>query len=300
MPAGRHRKTTPVLARLQRWGALTAPIVAAATVIPVVHALEPVESTGATTSASADRAASTALRAYSRSVSRSGAREEPPPTMADVLGLADAARAEEAPVAAADLAPRWASVNLNVRVRPDESSRLLTVLDAGDKVQVTGVVRGGWAQVARGERLAWVHKAYLLGKKPARATLSSVATGSSGKVSGAPCPDGSAVESGLTANTISVYRAVCAAFPSVSSWGGRTGSGGNHSAGKALDIMVTGSTGDAIAAYVRAHARELGVSEVIWARQIWTVQRASEGWRPMEDRGSTTANHYDHVHVSTY
>jgi hypothetical protein len=27
--------------------------------------------------------------------------------------------------------------------------------------------------------------------------------------------------------------------------------------------------------------------------------RASEGWRYMEDRGSTTANHYDHVHVST-
>ncbi|MDQ1640746.1 MAG: hypothetical protein QOJ90_97, partial [Actinomycetota bacterium] len=28
--------------------------------------------------------------------------------------------------------------------------------------------------------------------------------------------------------------------------------------------------------------------------------RSSEGWRPMADRGSTTANHYDHVHVSVY
>jgi len=27
---------------------------------------------------------------------------------------------------------------------------------------------------------------------------------------------------------------------------------------------------------------------------------AEEGWRLMPDRGSTTANHYDHVHVSVY
>jgi hypothetical protein len=101
------------------------------------------------------------------------------------------------------------------------------------------------------------------------------------------------------ANTIAVYRSVCAAFPSVSAWGGRSGSG-DHGAGLALDIMVTGSIGDAIAEYVRAHAAELGVSEVIWEQQIWTVERSSEGWRPMEDRGSPTANHFDHVHVSVY
>lgn len=118
-------------------------------------------------------------------------------------------------------------------------------------------------------------------------------------VSGKPCPDGSAVESGLVSNTIEVYRAVCAAFPSVSAWGGRSGSG-NHGAGRALDVMVTGSTGDAIAAYVRANAGALGVSEVIWSQRIWTVQRAGEGWRSMENRGSSTANHYDHVHVSVF
>jgi hypothetical protein len=30
------------------------------------------------------------------------------------------------------------------------------------------------------------------------------------------------------------------------------------------------------------------------------VERSSEGWRYMSDRGSTTANHYDHVHVSVF
>ena len=81
---------------------------------------------------------------------------------------------------------------------------------------------------------------------------------------------------------------------------GRPRAPANHGAGLALDIMCTGSLGDAVAAYVRAHAGELGVSEVIWAQRIWTVQRGGEGWRPMSDRGSSTANHYDHVHVSVY
>ena len=86
-------------------------------------------------------------------------------------------------------------------------------------------------------------------------------------VSGAPCPDGSSVESGLQANTVKLYRAVCAAFPAVSSWGGRSGSG-DHGAGLALDIMCTGSLGDAIASYVRSHASSFGVSEVIWQQHI--------------------------------
>lgn len=121
----------------------------------------------------------------------------------------------------------------------------------------------------------------------------------SGSVSDGACASGSDVESGLSSNAIAVHRAVCAEFPSVTSYGGvRSGDGGEHGTGNALDIMVSGSTGDAIADYVRANASSLGVTEVIWSQRIWTTQRSSEGWRFMEDRGSTTANHYDHVHVT--
>jgi len=62
--------------------------------------------------------------------------------------------------------------------------------------------------------------------------------------------------------------------------------------------MSSGSLGAAIADYVRSHASSFGVSEVIFAQRIWTPLRGSEGWRAMEDRGSGTANHDDHVHVS--
>ncbi len=64
--------------------------------------------------------------------------------------------------------------------------------------------------------------------------------------------------------------------------------------------MVRGSAGQEIADWLRANCKTLGVSELIWAQRIWTVQRSSEGWRAMEDRGGDTANHYDHVHVSVY
>jgi len=120
-------------------------------------------------------------------------------------------------------------------------------------------------------------------------------------ISMAACADGSAVESGLTKDAIRVHRAVCALFSSVTGWGGTRGTGDYHGTGQALDIMIPNSSvGQAIANYVRANAKALGVSEVIWAQHIWTVQRSGEGWRAMSDRGSTTANHYDHVHVSVY
>ena len=65
-------------------------------------------------------------------------------------------------------------------------------------------------------------------------------------------------------------------------------------------MISSSSVGWDIANWTRANASTLGVSEVIYSQKIWTVQRSSEGWRSMSDRGSATANHYDHVHVSVY
>lgn len=115
------------------------------------------------------------------------------------------------------------------------------------------------------------------------------------KGSTADCPSATG---GLTSHTRPVWEASCENFPSVDSYGGIRGGGGEHGAGRALDIMVSGDRGWDIAKYMRSNASELGVTEVIYQQQIWTTQRSSEGWRAMEDRGSSTANHYDHVHVT--
>jgi hypothetical protein len=67
-----------------------------------------------------------------------------------------------------------------------------------------------------------------------------------------------------------------------------------HPSGRALDFMVGRATGDAIADYALANRARLGVIEVIWRQRI----NFGSGWRPMENRGSATANHFDHVHLS--
>lgn len=101
---------------------------------------------------------------------------------------------------------------------------------------------------------------------------------------------------GLVPQAAKVYSAVRSTF-GISNIGGRRGGDpGDHGSGHALDVMCNTSQGDAVAAYVMAHAREFNVKYIIWQQRIWFP--GSGTWRHMADRGSITANHYDHVHIS--
>lgn len=82
----------------------------------------------------------------------------------------------------------------------------------------------------------------------------------------------------------------------VDSVGGRAARGGasDHPSGLALDFMVDPGTGDQVADYVLQNQSDFGVTYVIWQQQY----NDGSGWSTMEDRGSPTANHMDHVHVS--
>ena len=81
--------------------------------------------------------------------------------------------------------------------------------------------------------------------------------------------------------------------PTVLGVAGRAGNS-DHPSGKALDFMVDRSTGNALADCALRNQEALGVSYVIWRQRI----NFGSGWEAMEDRGSPTANHMDHVHVS--
>ena len=59
------------------------------------------------------------------------------------------------------------------------------------------------------------------------------------------------------------------------------------------------SLGNAIAAFLQEHSSELHLFDILLDSASDAV-RASEGWRFFADRGSPTANHMDHVHVSVY
>ncbi|MBC6459150.1 hypothetical protein HKK72_14765 [Actinomadura sp. HBU206391] len=82
----------------------------------------------------------------------------------------------------------------------------------------------------------------------------------------------------------------------------------DHGSGRACDFMEsTGGTvpsasatahGNSVAQYAISNASRLGVKYVIWRQRIYDLR--NPGWRAMEDRGSTTANHFDHVHISVF
>jgi hypothetical protein len=184
---------------------------------------------------------------------------------------------------------RWTTDDLNIWTQPGDKAKQLGELESGTKVVATG--RRAWGRteiVLKGES-RWVTDGYLSHDKP---------LGVGAGLSMEPCVHSG--ESGLTDNAVYVFRSVCAAFPQISTYGGWSNHG-EHSSGRAIDIMTSDVTlGTAIAEFLRAHASELHLYDVIWRQHIWTPVRSSEGWRLMPSRGSATANHYDHVHVSVY
>jgi hypothetical protein len=97
-------------------------------------------------------------------------------------------------------------------------------------------------------------------------------------------------------------------FPAIGCY--RPGGDGEHPLGRACDFMLsTGGVmptapwvqrGYDIASWAQANASRLGIMYIIYRQRIWDIRMASSGWVPMTDRGSITANHYDHVHISVF
>ncbi len=179
----------------------------------------------------------------------------------------------------------WTTADLNLWTRPDKQAEKVGVIASGKKVLVTGRKLMGRTEVVVGGEARWVTQGYLSEDKPFAL--------------GGDCTNGSSVPAAVSPNIKKVHAAVCAAFPEITSYG-TFRSDGEHSQGIAIDIMVSGDRGWEVAEFVRNYYAELGVSYLIYSQRIWSVERSGEGWRAMEDRGSVTANHYDHVHVTTY
>ena len=72
----------------------------------------------------------------------------------------------------------------------------------------------------------------------------------------------------------------------------------DHPRGLALDFMTNKNTklGDRVVNFLSRNAKHFAVKYIIWKQRINSGD--GRGWRRMEDRGSITANHFDHPHVS--
>jgi uncharacterized protein YgiM (DUF1202 family) len=187
---------------------------------------------------------------------------------------------------------QYTTGTLTVRSKADKSSEALGSLPAATEVAATAEVDGDYRQIQYKDQLGWV-----LADSLSDSINAAVPSGTSMQ----PCSRGSAVENKLRKDTIFVYRSVCPLFPGVNSYGGwRAGGRQFHKNGRALDIMLTpgaeSAMGWRIAKYLTSHAAVFHIDHVIFEQKIWTP--SSPTWSHMADRGSVTANHFNHVHVA--
>ncbi len=86
--------------------------------------------------------------------------------------------------------------------------------------------------------------------------------------------------------------------------GYRPGDPQDHGQGLALDVMVPDGSklGDDVAQFAIDNMEAAGITYVIWKQRFYmgvdNKYGAANTWNKMEDRGSKTENHFDHVHIS--
>ncbi len=219
-----------------------------------------------------------------RSVQAAAKAEAQAKVQAKAAAKAEATATAKA-VAGADTV-RWVTVDLNVWDAADESARQIGTLEKGAKVTVTGRAEGGRAEIVLKDQSRWVSAGHFSDEKPAAGI-------------GGTCTNGTSVASWVSPRIKAIHESVCARFPSISVYGTRTGAG-DHGTGRAVDIMLSGPIGWEVAEYLKQNYQAFGISYLIYEQQIWSVERGGEGWRGMSSRGSVTANHFDHVHVSVF
>ena len=186
---------------------------------------------------------------------------------------------------------RYATATLDVRSTYADRYSRITEVPRGTELKITGVIKNGRMQIIFDKAVRWVTAKYLSTSAPSSIPSSWLV-----------------VEQGLKPNAINVHRAMRARFPQISVYGGvRPSVIPDHEQGRALDCMIPDyksasgkALGDEAAAWARANARALGINYVIWNQHIWNITRDSEGWRYMADRGSDSANHLNHIHITVF
>ncbi len=186
---------------------------------------------------------------------------------------------------------KYAATNLNIRSTYEDKYVLIAEVPPGTPLAITGVVKNGRMQVIYQNAVRWVTNKYLSTAPPTPGKGSKYA-----------------VERGLKPNAIKVHRALLVRYPQITTYYGvRKDPLPDHPSGRALDIMIPNyksaagkALGYDVAKYLKDNARSLGVNYVIWNQHIWNIQRDSEGWRYMANRGGDSANHKNHVHVTVY
>ena len=192
-----------------------------------------------------------------------------------------------APALPAVTGKRYATADLTIRTTSGDDFVDLGDIPKGTRVSITGKKENGRAQIVWNGAARWVTAKYLSTKKPA-------AGSSAGSTKG------------LKPNGVKVLKAVRKNWPQIKTIGTvRPDALPDHPSGRALDLMIPNykskagkKLGHDLSRWLQARHDELGINYIIWDQHIWNVQRDKQGWRKMASRGSDSANHKNHVHVT--
>lgn len=185
---------------------------------------------------------------------------------------------------------RYAMVaGIVIRASADAASASVTTLAAAEAVRTTGAVKNAFTQIVWDGSTKWVATISLSATKPSADGLVDLGSSSLNK---------------LEPYAKAAVVALRAAFPQIKTiygWRASSAYSSDHPNGRATDNMLPDykknkALGDAVAAWAIAHGKELHVSYLIWRQRSYTISRGT--WKKMSDRGSDTANHMNHVHIS--
>lgn len=192
---------------------------------------------------------------------------------------------------------QYATANLNIW-HASTGQAHTGEIPRGSAVAITGTVANGRAEIVHNGSLRWVTAQYLAANPPASG--------------GNPVDRGNinkGYSSGLEKTNANVQRIAWHVWDNYSQiktmYGWRRDVTPDHPAGRAVDVMIPSyksnkALGWEIANYFRANAKQFNINYIIFDQKIWNIARDKEGWRAMANRGSDSANHFDHVHINTY
>ena len=177
------------------------------------------------------------------------------------------------------------SADVPILAKADSASSTLGTIALAFAIRTTGTTKGAFTEVIWNGATGWV-------------TTTSISTKS-------PVTDlGSSSLNKLEPNGKAAVLEVRSHFPQIKTiygWRSSSAYSSDHPNGRAIDIMIPSYTsnkalGDSIAQYFIDNGKRLHVTYILWRQRSYTLTRGS--WKKMEDRGSDTQNHMNHVHVS--
>lgn len=208
---------------------------------------------------------------------------------------------------------RWTTGEVHIWTA-SSGSGYSAVVQRGTKLAATSTVQNGRTQIVYNGAIRWATSRLLSATQPTSAD-GIHAPGSTWDLASPPITGGprgkdlnKGWSSGMERTNPHIQRISADAwqrFPEIiTHYGWRRDPYPDHPAGRAVDLMIpyyktNKAYGTMVAEYYKKHAKELNISYIIWDQKIWNIARDSEGWRPMANRGSDSANHLDHIHINS-